>query len=335
MAYKAKRVLKNLTFNALCFFNAQKFLRNIKERENRTTVLCLHRISDEYDYFWDPIKPGDFEQLIKYILKYYDVISVEDISRKPGKRPRLILSFDDGYYDFYTNVLPVLKHYSLPANHNIVTDIVNGKQDVIWTEKLNFLFNYFRQNTIAGSLKIGMVEFQPNEHAMLDSHYIAVLKELFKLEQHARLGLLNELLNRYSLQIVPKKMMGWAEIIECADHGVNIGSHTKTHPVLSSIKNEAELYTEIVDSKLEIEKNLKRKISAFAPPNGLSDPATLKQAAGAGYQYILGIGSHSSAEIIENNMTFINRLNLISEPYANMVLRIEELQSNLKKLLAR
>ena len=336
MASSFKELIKNVAFRSLYVCNVQKGLRSIKLRENRITVLCLHRVSTEYDHFWDPIKPDTFEQLISYLVKNYDVIPVEKIGEKPGKRPRAILSFDDGYYDFYTNVLPLLKHYSLPANHNIVTDIVNGKQDVIWTEKLNFLFNHFRIDAVDDTLKLPGIEFNIKEQqANLDGFYIKTLQALFKLDQRERLTILDGWLGRYNLRVPPKKMMGWSEIMECQQYGVEFGSHTKTHPVLSAMKNENELRSEIFESKSEIEKNLNREISILAPPNGMCDQLVLNLAKEAGYKYVLGIGDHCELDNKGEDFTFMTRLNLISEPHSHMVLRIEEIQSNLKKYAKR
>ena len=327
-----RNLLKAAVFKSLYFIDVQGRLRNKKHREGRITTLCLHRISSDNDHFFDPIKPERFEQLIQYVLKHYEVISVDDVHSNPGKKPRLILSFDDGYYDFYSNVLPVIKHYSLPSNHNVVTDIVNGKQGVIWTEKLNFLFNYFVEKKPDDLLQLGGVDYSLKQYqSTLDGFYITILKKLFELEHNDRETVLDAWLTKFNLKIIPKRMMNWAEINECAQHGVTFGSHTKRHCVLTSVKSEAEMSEELIESKAEIEKNMGRKISILAPPNGLCDDAVLKKASLAGYKYVLGIGEHSYMKNMAEGMTFLSRLNLISEPQQDMILRIEELQSNLRK----
>lgn len=38
----------------------------------------------------------------------------------------VVLSFDDGRKDFYTDVLPILKKYRLPATLNVITDTLDG-----------------------------------------------------------------------------------------------------------------------------------------------------------------------------------------------------------------
>lgn len=332
MQIRARENLKSVAFNALYFLGVQHILRNFKLRNQQLTILCFHRVSTDYDYFWDPIKPDDFEKLVKYLIKYYEIVSIEDaVKGVAGKRPKVILSFDDGYYDFYTHVLPIIKQYSLPVNHNIVTEIVNGRQDVIWTEKLNFLFNYLEQNIVDDALDIYDAKITINARTKpLNGLYIVVLKKLFEMGDVERETILTSWLNRYGLQVAPKKMMGWGEVRECVKYGVTFGSHTKTHTVLTSIKDAAQLQEELAGSKADIEKNLSVKVDVLAPPNGLCNQDVIEQARIAGYKYILGIGNHSSVQN-NNGVTVLSRLNLISEPYTHMVLRVAELQSNLKR----
>ena len=328
-----RNFLKSAVFKTLYFANVQGVLRKKKSREGRITLLCLHRVSKDFDYFFDPIKPDNFEALIKYVVKYYDVISLAAIGQKAGKKPRLVLSFDDGYYDFYSNVLPVLKRYSIPANHNIVTDIVNGEQKLIWTEKLNFLFNHFVLQKPENPLQLNGELFPINGAKInINNVYINVLRKLFALEHQNREAILNSWLALYKLTITPQKMMGWSEIRECAENGVDFGSHTRRHTVLTSVKNKEELHEELTESKNVIEKYLNRQVVTLAPPNGLCNDYIIQEAEKAGYKYILGIGECSGVQ--ESNIadiTFLSRLNLISESNAAMILRVEELQSNIKR----
>ena len=66
------------------------------------------------------LSTAEFIEQIGYIKKYYHVISADEFmevidsdSRFPPKA--LLLTFDDGYIDHYTNVFPILDRYKLPA----------------------------------------------------------------------------------------------------------------------------------------------------------------------------------------------------------------------------
>jgi len=53
---------------------------------------------------------------------------------------------------------------------------------------------------------------------------------------------------------------------------ISIGSHSLTHPMLSGVP-EAELETEVRDSRRQLERGLERPVDTFAYPNGDLDPA--------------------------------------------------------------
>ena len=86
-----------------------KALYAFNKARHATTLLCFHRISDEMDYSYPPLMLKEFEKMIRYISKNYEVIPLEEINEKPESgRLRLVLTFDDGYHDFIENALPVL-----------------------------------------------------------------------------------------------------------------------------------------------------------------------------------------------------------------------------------
>ena len=139
-------------FNLLYKLGAAKILRSFKKGE--LTILNLHRISPERDFFWNPITPAHFETILQYVSKYYNVISFSDIPEllkfgRTSEKPYLILSFDDGYHDFIEYALPLLTKYNLPSNHNIVNSCANNNT-AIWTQRLNNIFNFSMKNTIFG-----------------------------------------------------------------------------------------------------------------------------------------------------------------------------------------
>ena len=88
------------------------------KKKGTLTVLCLHRISDDRDFFFNPIKVRTFEMLLEYLNKHYSIVPFSEL-KKTTSKPKLVLSFDDGYYDFIENALPLLIKKGIPSNHNI------------------------------------------------------------------------------------------------------------------------------------------------------------------------------------------------------------------------
>lgn len=62
-------------------------------------------------------------------------------------------------------------------------------------------------------------------------------------------------------------LMSWAEILEAADQGVQIGAHTATHPYLSRLSRSA-VREELAGSRRKIEDRIGRPITQLAYPYG-------------------------------------------------------------------
>ncbi|MFZ5709306.1 MAG: polysaccharide deacetylase family protein [Pseudomonadota bacterium] len=76
----------------------------------------------------------------------------------------------------------------------------------------------------------------------------------------------------------PRPLMGWNVIRALAGEGVLFGSHTVSHPDLTALA-PAALEQELVVARREIEDRLGRRVPHFAPPYGLTRPATRRAVA--------------------------------------------------------
>jgi len=79
------------------------------------------------------------------------------------------------------------------------------------------------------------------------------------------------------------------QIKEMAKNGWEVGSHTMTHPDLTSLERQRQLY-EIVESRNFLETKLSVPILTFAYPFGESDRTAINLAYSAGYIAAMGLG---------------------------------------------
>lgn len=82
--------------------------------------------------------------------------------------------------------------------------------------------------------------------------------------------------------------MSWGELDELAGAGWEIGSHTRTHPRLPELDDEA-LAFELRDSKRESEERLSRTCRSLAYPYGAYDARVIEAAREAGYTAAVGM----------------------------------------------
>jgi peptidoglycan/xylan/chitin deacetylase (PgdA/CDA1 family) len=324
--------------NLLTFFHRYGLTRVLRSRKSgKLTVLSLHRISPNKDYFFNPISPVHFEALLQYVSQNYSVITFSDIRYllhgKPlHNKPYLILSFDDGYYDFLEYALPLLDKYKLPSNHNVVNACINTGEN-IWTQRLNAIFNYCRNNDLTltfdfeGKGTFSLEYFKGNWMAF----YLSTFQHMLTVSWETRMSYLSEKESTFNVKS-ELRMMKWEEVKECGRHRVEIGCHTYHHDVLSTIKNREKLNFEILQSKLEIEKNLHKPVNVLALPNGQMNPSINEVCRQAGLSHVLYVEDkvnewNSKLLHVENP---IYRIGMIDEKPPEMFLRAELFHSKLR-----
>jgi peptidoglycan/xylan/chitin deacetylase (PgdA/CDA1 family) len=88
--------------------------------------------------------------------------------------------------------------------------------------------------------------------------------------------------------------MGWEELRSLAGAGIEIGSHTRTHPHLTRL-GDVELRAELYESRVRIEDELGRPCRLLAYPYGEHDARVREAAREAGYEaaFALADGSWS------------------------------------------
>lgn len=82
------------------------------------------------------VSPYWFEEQAKYLVENnYATITIEDLAyalegRKDLPLKPVILTFDDGYRDFYTDVYPILKKYNLKATNFVFPNVLDKKNNM-------------------------------------------------------------------------------------------------------------------------------------------------------------------------------------------------------------
>lgn len=326
-------MIRDNVFKLLYSLGVPTFLRFGKS--NQLTILSLHRISPERDFFFDPIDPAVFDKLLGYVKSKYEVISFQELTEltKFPNKPLLILSFDDGYFDFYEYALPILKKHNLPSNHNIVNECASFNS-LIWTQRLNYVFNYAKNNQLDLTVEVDakmrkLSDFGNNWQVF----YLQIFKQLLNLPRQARNEIIEGLENKHSVK-AEYRMMNWEEIKDCSVNNVEIGSHTYSHDVLSTIEDPMLLIHEIEGSKKEIEEKIKKSVSIIALPNGQGTQNVNEVIRKSGFQYLLYVNDQTNKlqlNLGANQFQTLNRINLLNENYPEMVLRSELFHQKMRK----
>lgn len=248
-------------------------------------ILAYHRVMDigaESEYPFDPelisASPEEFHWQMKFVHENFDVVSFKDVGDHLHGRAQLparalVVTFDDGFDDNYHHAFRILKDVGIPATFFVSTGYI-GTEQVFWFDWLAHLFM---------RVPVGAVRIHEFGDALPGGNDVAFRREathralarIKNLSERRRLEILDELQTLGREYCDPgaaaaSRPMTWEQVIEMHQGGMEIGSHTVTHPILSTME-PAELQRELAQSKADIEQRLKTPVNVIGYPVGTSD----------------------------------------------------------------
>jgi len=243
------------------------------------------------------VQPDTLEQHVRFLKKHFVIVPLSELFsmlRKDGEksstRPLCALTFDDGWYDFYSNAFPILKAHQAQATVFLPTDFI-GTDEVFWTDQLGNIL--LKRTSSEGP--VSEPDFLKNPLA----HKIAVLKgplesrleSAIPILKACRVSEIRDVLAELSEAWKPELPEGnrsfitWDEVRKMGQSGViTFGSHTARHLILTNL-NEEEVRDELVRSKEKLvsENVVDLSFIPFCYPNGCYNEAIVKMVKDTGY----------------------------------------------------
>jgi len=96
-------------------------------------------------------------------------------------------------------------------------------------------------------------------------------------------------------QLAAFRPLTWEMLAEMQRHGVAVGAHTRSHPLLTH-ETPATVHAEVAGSRRDLEARLGRPVRHFAYPAGDFDTSTVRAVAGAGYDLAYTVCRHQDPE---------------------------------------
>jgi len=295
-------------------------------------ILAYHRIydiKDENAFPFDPelisATPEDFRTQVKHISKHFDPITFKDLldyhkgTKKLPKNP-VIITFDDGHTDNYTNAYPVLKELNTPATIFVSTDYLDSNE-TFWFDQVAYLIYKTEYNKLSLNNDDFSIKFNSNVESKRQATEIT-LRYLMTLRNSLRLSCLNEIKNQLKTEIsatdqIKSSALTSDQVTEMSKNNIEFGSHTASHPILSKLTTD-ELEHELLQSKADLERITDKPVNTIAYPVGGStefDQNVIDKCITTGYQ--LGISYVSGVEKLPVTSPYaIKRLHV--ERYTNM-----------------
>ena len=274
---------------------------------NVPAIVAYHRVVEDFRSSAATSIPSmlvsrrTFEQQLDSIGRSFRFISLDELgarleSGKEFDRPVAAITFDDGYRDFYYVALPVLKAKCIPATLFVVTATI-GAASLHLHDKLYLLLSRrfgsgaWKRSELAGLLQalgitlpdMGATNPFQATRALLEALPQADLKRVVRALE-SEVSIPEEALQSFCV-------LTWEMLDEIRRAGVSIGSHTRTH-ILMTNESGQRLRDEVVGSRRELERKLDIQVRHFAYPSGHFDPASVNAVAAAGYRFAYTACTH-------------------------------------------
>jgi len=251
-------------------------------------ILSLHRVSPEKNLFWPPLHPYILDELLSFLKKHFEIVTFHELIDAVYKKPKLILSFDDGYYDFIEYAMPILKKHNIKANQNIIPSQLLG-ENPLW----NILFYDFLNAAPLSLIKeIRFLDFDANKlvekkvsKTVIGLAVSRALKKIATQERNCILKNLHETIFSKLISYPQTRMIRLHEIKDViTEH--EIGVHSFSH---DSMENESIEYfiEDFHKCKNFFKEHNFPKMDIYAFPNGSYRDEHISYLQKNGIQHIL------------------------------------------------
>lgn len=245
-------------------------------RRNCLRVLLYHRIAEPWENAdcLDPslisATPQQFEEQMQFVRKHYQVLSIIDVlltlaARQPFQSNALLVTFDDGYHDFWDTAWPILKKMDIPALMFLPTAFMESNRTLFWWDQLYQAIFKTKKNhlNLPGRTDISLADKAQRWRVFNQ------LKEQISMIEHRRgMQLVNCILQQ--LEIEPETcdfLLSWPEARSLHQQGCCLAGHTRDHAILSHLPVEAAR-RQITDAQQDIRREIGETLPVTAYPSG-------------------------------------------------------------------
>ena len=268
-----KTQIKHAGLRALRSAGVFSIVSRVRRRDT-LLILCYHGISLEDEHLWEPglyITPETFRRRLEALraLKANVLpLGAALAGLKSGKLPprSVVLTFDDGFFDFYKYALPALQEFGFPATLYLTTYYCDRRLPIFNLMMSYMLWKRGPRETAQGEPRVREIAriMEDAERNKWD----AAAKDEQARKFAESLGLdYTGMTNSKLFQI-----MSPDEASECARRGVDIQLHTHRHRT----PDDRDLFLrEIRDNARRIQELAGSAPTHFCYPSGVTAPQFL------------------------------------------------------------
>lgn len=230
------------------------------------------------------VAPDVFAAQMEFLKTRRRVVAIDEAihavtARQPLPQRSVLITFDDAYRDFQTHAWPVLQSLGLPVSLFVPTAFPGDPGGVFWWDRLHHALRATsRRDVLETSIGPLSLDSDPARAEAFDR-----LRGRAKRLPHAEaVGFVATICDALGVPPPPSAVLGWDALRALARAGVTIGSHTRTHPLLTRITPDA-VRAELAGSRRDLERELGTAPPILAYPAGAFDDEVVRVAGEEGF----------------------------------------------------
>jgi peptidoglycan/xylan/chitin deacetylase (PgdA/CDA1 family) len=317
-ASKTKQFTKKILFTiASNQINLRKKISYAQKNEN-LTVLNLHRVAPDDRSSWKPMSPEVFREVCIFISKHFDVITFSEIPNlklNEIKKPKIILSFDDGYKDFIEYAVPILDEMEFKVNQNVIPNCSIQQRppfNVIVQDWIGRATNEEIRKLDIPNLKLSEDLNNRTKIGMLLSKYF---KDLDYENQKVVFSYLRPQFSNYETSEFTKMMT--VEEIKQVSQVHEIGMHSMNHENMN-MESDHYFATDLENCKSFAKDTFGTSSPVYAFPNGAFREGQVTKVLDFGFSHCLLVGNSYS----KVNQNVHSRVNFFADSNAEALTKI-------------
>src|SRR2546427_6825520 len=268
-------------------------------------IVCYHRVVENFERSVMGAIPSMLisdrmvSRQIDWLAKRFSLMSLDEIGSRlelgrPFEKPAAAITFDDGYSDVYHHAYPLLKRKGVPAAFFVVTGLVDTGRPQVF-DRLYLLIRLLHRHGMPPALALGRalrsmgIDAREIERLRVGAEepftlMTAVLSAFPRHYVESAIAALEDQVPFRKDLLDEMAPLSWNMIETIHRGGMTIGSHTKSHLLLTSETAETAA-KELIESKQVLEARLNTSIRHFAYPDGRFNPAVVQAVQRAGYRF--------------------------------------------------
>lgn len=267
-------------------------------------ILMLHRVlADDHSAELPHrnelcVGPQAFERMLRWLQQHFDCVHLMDLLKAHEHpacdgRPKVALTFDDGWRDTALNAFPLLQRYNVPASIFLSTDYIGSRQRFWWESIGETLWGSHGERArrqLNDSLRqTGRPLPRPFDELDVERRSLALLHFLQSLKTLSPEDL-NRLTDECPDESLPQAL-DWHQVRSLEASGlVRFGPHGASHAILTGLDDQ-RLHEELSRSRDALLNGCNRPLPVYCYPNGDNDARVRQQVADHAFPFALGTGT--------------------------------------------